>query len=411
MKKVIEITLSELPMKEISEFKNFQGHLKKLSTENYKKLKESFLKRGFNTPIFVWKDNDFILDGHARVMALRDMMREGYSLEKNGIETTKVPYIEIVAKDKKEAAELVLQFSSKYNEITEEGLKDFIKDFNLEISDIKMSLNLDINLNKVEFLASGEAKEDDFDVEAAKKKVKYDIKPGEVWKLGEHRLMCGDSTKSEDVGILMQEDKINMVLTDPPYNIDYKDLKGKHKKIENDAMGERDFIEFIKEFLLSTANQFHKNTEIKEYLFCNWKCYHSFYQAMSNIGHNVKSCIVWDKERGVQNLDKYYKQHEFILYHGPFGGQKTLRGDIYRLNREKSDLHPTMKPVQLCADFIQDSSEEEEIIFDGFGGSGSTLIAAEQLNRRCLMMEIDPIYCSVIIERWEKLTSKKAEKL
>ena len=148
MKKIIEIKL-ELPMKELNEFQNFQGHLKKLSESNLKKLKESIKRRGFNVPIFIWKNKNYILDGHARLIAIKELIKEGYSLEKNGIETSKLPFVEIEAKDKKEAGELVLQFSSEYHEMTEEGLKDFIKDFKLDIPELKLNLNLDINLTKV----------------------------------------------------------------------------------------------------------------------------------------------------------------------------------------------------------------------------------------------------------------------
>ena len=129
------------------------------------------------------------------------------------------------------------------------------------------------------------------------------------------------------------------------------------------------------------------------------------------MGKPVKSCIIWDKEIGVQNLDKYFKQHEFILYTGKFGGQKTLRGDVLRLHREKSDVHPTMKPVRLVSIFIEDGSYLNDVVLDVFGGSGSTLIACEKLNRKCYMMELDPHYCDVIIKRWEDYTDKKAVKL
>ncbi len=150
MNKIIEIKLSELPMKEITEFKNFQGNLKKLSEANAKKLKNSLIKRGFNTPVFIWKGHDYILNGHQRIFVLREMLKDGYSLMKSGIETTKIPYIEIEAKDKKEAGELILQFDSKYGDTTKEGLQDFITDFELDIPDLKFNMNLSVNLDKVE---------------------------------------------------------------------------------------------------------------------------------------------------------------------------------------------------------------------------------------------------------------------
>jgi DNA modification methylase len=117
--------------------------------------------------------------------------------------------------------------------------------------------------------------------------------------------------------------------------------------------------------------------------------------------------IVWNKVNPAQHLDKYFKQHEIIWYFGEFGGQKTLRGDIWECKRQKNTLHPTMKPIELISMALKDNPDKE-IVYDGFGGSGSTMIACEQLNRKCFMMELDPKYVDVIINRWEQFTSKKA---
>ena len=118
--------------------------------------------------------------------------------------------------------------------------------------------------------------------------------------------------------------------------------------------------------------------------------------------------IIWDKVNPAQNLDRYYKQHEIIWYYGKFGGQKTLRGDIWKVKRQKNTLHPTMKPIELICLALQDN-KEKKIIYDGFLGSGSTLIACEKTNRKCYGMELDEKYCDIIINRWEQYTGKKAE--
>lgn len=246
-----------------------------------------------------------------------------------------------------------------------------------------------------------EAEEDDFDVDKAVEETKEPIcKLGDIWQLGNHRIMCGDSTKKEDVEKLMDGKKADMVFTDPPYGVDYQDLKKKFNKILNDK--EEDIPKNLKAII--------RWKNIPYYICCNWQSYPLFFLILKDL-IDIKAVIVWDKKRGVQNLDKYYKRHEFIIYSGAFGGEKTIDGDVWELNRELSDLHPTMKPIELCSKAINNSSKIGMIIVDLFGGSGSTLMACEQLNRICYMNEIDPIYCDVIIKRWEDYTGKKAVKL
>jgi len=224
-------------------------------------------------------------------------------------------------------------------------------------------------------------------------------KLGELWQLGNHRLLCGDATKREDVERLLNGEKADMVFTDPPYNMDYQDLKRNFKKITNDKMDDSNFINFLTSSLSTIPTQ--------SYICCNWMFYHLFKVALERIQHPVKACIVWDKVTRTQNLDKYYKQHEFILYTGKLGGEQTIRGDVWQLQRQTSDLHPTVKPVELVMMAISDNPKTKSVM-DLFGGSGSTLIACEKLNRQCLMMELDPHYCDVIVKRWEQYTGKQA---
>ena len=225
---------------------------------------------------------------------------------------------------------------------------------------------------------------------------------GDIWKLGEHRIMCGDSTSSDDVDKLMNGEKADMVFTDPPYNIDYQGIKDKREKIKNDKMSDEDFTKFLQDSLNIECETF--------YVCCSWQYCHLFKKALEHVKKPVKSFIVWNKVNPAQHLDKYFKQHEIILYHGKFGGQKTLRGDIWEVKRERNTVHPTMKPISLIEIALKDN-KEKKIIYDGFLGSGSTLIAAEKLKRKCYGMELDEKYCDVIIERWEQFTGNKAEKI
>jgi len=210
--------------------------------------------------------------------------------------------------------------------------------------------------------------------------------------------MCGDSTDAGSVALLMDGQKADMVFTDPPYNIDYQGVKDKRDKIKNDKMPDYDFVKFLEKSLMGCETM---------YVCCSWQYAHLFKQAMENISRKPKAMIVWDKVNPAQHLDKYYKQHEIIFYYGDFGGQKTVRGDVWTLKRQKNTVHPTMKPVELVQIALEDQPKHK-LVYDSFLGSGSTLIAAEKTGRKCYGLELDPKYCDVIIKRWQDFTGKKA---
>jgi DNA modification methylase len=223
-------------------------------------------------------------------------------------------------------------------------------------------------------------------------------KLGDIYQLGNHRLMCGDSTSIDAVEKLMDGQKADMVFTDPPYNIDYQGVKDKREKIKNDKMPDNEFVDFLTESLMGCEVM---------YVCCSWHYAHLFRKAMIRLARQPRAMIVWDKVNPAQHLDKYFKQHEIIFYYGDYGGQKTLRGDVWTLKRQKNTVHPTMKPVELIEIALQDNAGKK-IVYDGFGGSGSTMIACEKLGRQARMMELDPKYCDVIVKRWEDFTGKKA---
>ena len=222
-------------------------------------------------------------------------------------------------------------------------------------------------------------------------------KPGDIWVLGKHRLMCGDSTSVDAVDKLLNGVRPEMIFTDPPYNIDYSGVNDK-RKIKNDRMNEDDFKDFLRQSLYGCETM---------YVCCSWQFAHLFREAMTDIGRKPKAMIVWDKVNPAQHLDKYYKQHELIWYYGDYGGHKTLRGDVWTLKRQKNTVHPTMKPVELIEMAINDQIDKRYVL-DCFGGSGSTMIACEKTGRVAYLMELDPKYCDVIVKRWEEFTGKKA---
>jgi site-specific DNA-methyltransferase (adenine-specific) len=237
-----------------------------------------------------------------------------------------------------------------------------------------------------------EAEEDDFDVDADG--IETDIVLGDLFEIGEHRLLCGDSTCSDTVAKLMNGEKADMVFTDPPYNIDYQGVKDKRDKIANDKMSDEDFTQFLYDALNINCDTF--------YVCCSWQYSHLFKKALEDLQKPVKSFIVWDKINPAQHLDKYFKQHEIILYHGKFGGQKTVRGDVWQTKRQRNTVHPTMKPIELIEMALNDNIDKKNI-YDAFLGSGSTMVASHQLKRKCYGMELDPKYCQVIVDRMLKL--------
>ena len=221
---------------------------------------------------------------------------------------------------------------------------------------------------------------------------------GDVWLLGRHRLMCGDSTSIDAVERLMDGRKADMVFTDPPYNIDYQGVSDKRDKIKNDKMSDVDFVEFLRQSLMGCETM---------YVCCSWQYAHLFKKAMTDLARAPKAMIVWNKVNPAQHLDKYFKQHEIIFYYGDFGGSKTLRGDVWEMKRQRNTVHPTMKPVELI-DMAMVDQPNKALVYDAFGGSGSTLISCEKHHRDCRMMELDPKYCDVIIQRWQNFTGQSA---
>lgn len=359
---------------------------KKLKPEDkeYQKIKKSIEEFGYVEPIIINKDNT-IIGGHQRITVLKDL----------GYEEVEVIQIDI-DKTKEKALNIAL------NKITGEWDYAMLGDLLLDLDSQNYDLEITgFDLDEIEEIMAPlgleeekEVIEDDFDCTPPEEpKAKY----GDIYQLGKHFLMCGDSTKEEDVAKLMNGVKADMVFTDPPYNIAYSGIKDK-RTIENDKMNDEDFVDFLEKSIMKCDIA---------YVCCSWQYEHLFKKAMTNIGMAPKAMIIWNKVNPAQHLDKYFKQHEIIFYYGKFGGEKTIRGDIWECKRQKNTVHPTMKPIELIAMAIEDNPNKKTI-YDGFGGSGSTLIACEQLDRNCYMMELDPKYVDVIINRWETFTGKKA---
>jgi DNA modification methylase len=264
-----------------------------------------------------------------------------------------------------------------------------------------------------------EAEEDDF--EAPEGGIETDIVLGDLFEIGEHRLLCGDSTDSDAVEKLMNGEKADMVFTDPPYNIDFKGqnlsnttkdgieilyhkgANSKHDKIKNDLMPDDEFIDFMKQ-VLSNITLFNKGSWY--FSFCDLKL-DLLLTPLKEMGFIWKSIIIWKKNQATLSAKDYKSRYEPIVYGCPqnsFYGERYKQEDIWEFQRTlKNDLHPTMKPIPLIQNALNNSSKQGMIVMDLFLGSGSTMVAAYQLNRKCYGMELDPKYCQVIVDRMLKL--------
>jgi DNA modification methylase len=355
------------------------------SDEQIAQIAASIKEFGWTNPILIDGDNG-IIAGHGRLSAARKLEHEEVPVIelKDLTETQRKAYI---------IADNRLALNAGWdNEMLTIELNDLLADgFALEL--------LGFDPKEIDALLEPEVVEGLTDEDAVPDVPDEPItKMGDIYQLGNHRLICGDSSSQNDVDKVLDGDRPDMIFTDPPYNIDYQGVSDKRDKIKNDKMEDSAFVDFLNQTLYGCETM---------YVCCSWHYAHLFREAMEKIGRKPKAMIVWNKVNPAQHLDKYFKQHEIIFYYGDYGGHKTLRGDIWTIKRQRNTVHPTMKPVELIEMALEDN-KDKKIVFDMFGGSGSTLIACEKQNRKARLIELEPKYCDVIVKRWEDFTGKKA---
>ena len=374
-------SIQEIPVENLSVYvNNSRTH----STEQVKQISNSIKEFGFTNPLLIDKNKE-IIAGHGRLMAAKQL----------GLD--KVPCIELsnLSEKQKKAyviADNQLALNAGWNEsILSMEIGD-LSDNNFDISLLGFN---DLDLNKY-LLKEFEGLTDEDEVpEPPKEPV---TKLGDIWQLGNHKLMCGDSTMVDNLDKLCTE-QADMIFTDPPYNVAFNGRSGKFDVIKNDNLEENEFNNFI-DTILSNINILNINTY---YICCNWAFYGILQKKLK-----PKACIVWAKN--VFGLGKGYRhQHEFILFDGFIDASIKNESDLWKISKDTKYKHPTQKPVELSSRAIKNSSKIKNIILDIFGGSGSTLIACEKLNRKARIMELDPKYCDVIVKRWENFTGKKAK--
>jgi DNA modification methylase len=408
----------------------FQGNLKSLSEEDYLKLSQEIRDRGFSDPISIWQSDskNFILNGHQRLRAVQRMEEEGWKVPP-------LPVSLIFANSFKEAKMKLLGLASQYGKMEAKGLYEFIMDTQIDSEELFACCRFpEINFEsfKTEYfeeiyklpLGADDDEVPDAPVEPKTKK-------GDIYLLGEHRVMCGDSTLVDDVEKLMNGSKAEFIFTDPPYNVNYDPearhtgfstvrLKNKLGKIQNDRKSPENFRTFLDDVfnninlvLADGASIYvcHADTEG-----------HHFRSAFVQQPWNLQSCLIWKKTVLVFGRADYHWIHEPILYGWKEGASHSWHGDRKQtsvvefatdhMNKKECDtdgyVHPTQKPVSLISYCLENSSQKPQIILDPFLGSGSTMIACEKLGRRCYGMELDPKYVDVIVSRWEKFTGRAA---
>lgn len=237
-------------------------------------------------------------------------------------------------------------------------------------------------------------------------------KKGDVWALGEHRLMCGDSTNYNDVAQLMDGELADLLITDPPYNVDYVGKTKDKLKIENDKMSDSNFREFLYDAFVN-ADTLMKPGAVFYIWHADSEGY-NFRGACKDAGWQVRQCLIWNKNQMVMGRQDYQWKHEPCLYGWKDGASHLWAADrkqttVIDFNKpQRNGEHPTMKPVGLFDYQIKNNTKGADVVLDLFGGSGTTLIACEQDGRKARLMELDPHYCDVIIKRWENLTGKEA---
>ena len=378
----------------VGQLKPYEKNARKHAEYDVGQIAHSIEQYGFNDPIGIWGKDNIIVEGHGRLLAAKKLgMKE-------------VPCIRLDDLTDKQRRE----YAILHNKTAELSAWDIdllgaeVAELDFSGFDIDWGLPADVEETEI---VEDEAPEVDEESEPI-------CKLGDIWQLGRHRLICGDSTDKATVERLMDGKKANLCVTDPPYNVNYEGKTEEKLKIGNDSMSNEEFEKFLTSSFLVI-----NDILLEGGCFYVWHASRSqmeFENALNLSGLKVRQQLIWVKNSMVLGRQDYQWRHEPCFYgwkegtHNWYSDRKqttVLEFDRPTANKE----HPTMKPIALIAYQIKNSSKKDEIVFDGFGGSGSTLIASEQTNRICYMCELDPKYCDVILKRYENLTGQKAVKI
>ena len=386
-------TTTEMQLVPLSKLVPYINNARTHSPEQITKLRSSLREFGFVNPVII--DRDYgIIAGHGRVMAAKE----------EGIEEVPCVFVDYLTEAQKKAYIIADNRFAQDAGWDEELLRIEIEALQGMDFDVGLTgFNDDEIADLFDANGKSEAEDDDFDLSAALEKASF-VQRGDIWTVGRHRLMCGDATSTEDVAALMDGKKANLIVTDPPYNVDFKSSNGlsiKNDKLENDK--------FYK-FLLAAFHNMAANLEKggAAYVFHADTEGLNFRRAFIDAGFHLAGCCIWVKNSLVLGRSDYQWQHEPVLYgflqNGKHYWSKNAgrsQTTIWNFDKPKKNKnHPTSKPLDLLAYPIGNSSRENSIVIDIFGGSGSTMMACEQTNRICYTMELDEKYASVILRRF-----------
>jgi len=349
----------------VSQLKDFEGNARAHDEEQLAEIVDSIKAYGFNDPVEVGPDL-VIISGHARVEAANKIAQNA-SWEKT-------------------------KLRDELKELNEDG-------FDMKLTGFREDELQDI-LNPEEIQAG--LVDEDSVPEAGPEPI---TRPGDLWLLGSHRLMCGDATDFNAVSKLMAEQKADLVFTDPPYNVDYEGYTKDKLKIQQ-----------FKELLADTFANYAVFTKDEASMYvCHGSVYQrEFQDALEDCGFEVRCQIIWAKNTHAWGFGRYKFQHESIFYVHKLNQKDNWYGDktqstLWEVDKPAANkLHPTMKPIALIEIALENSSKPNNLILDLFGGSGSTLIAREKRGRKCATMELDPKYCDVIVKRWQDFSGQRA---
>ena len=377
----------------VEDLKPYEKNNKKHEDFDIGEIAKSISKYEMIDPVGIWGKDNTIVEGHGRVLACKQL----------GID--KVPCIRLdhLTDEQRREYAIVHNKSSELALYDFDNLADELAD--LDLSDFDFDFGIDTDTDDDVEIVEDEAPEVDEENEPI-------TKLGDIWQLGRHRLMCGDSTSIDDVEKLMGGQLADMLLTDPPYNVAYEGKTKDHLTIQNDSMDNDSFRQFLRDAFTS-ADAVMKQGAVFYIWHADSEGY-NFRGACFDIGWKVRQCLIWNKNSMVMGRQDYHWKHEPCLYGWKEGASHLWASDrkqttvIDYQRPTKAEIHPTMKPVGLFDYQIKNNTKCGDIVLDLFNGSGTTIMACEQNGRVARCMELDPRYVDACVKRWENFTGEKA---